>query len=217
MILLHGGRSSGNLAHEATPSDPRRGAGGLFLLVYRLLMGTSNVAALSPKCDCIVGRSGAYGVMVNEMIAVGMSANAIEKTLREKGHAIKRETVTQHRRRCLHGTTPQHNPVGIAKVANNRAGTSNGGPPKEVRDLAKMVQQKAIEGLENGQLKVTIKDGLAATALLDKRDARMEDQKFIIGLARLLSGAGHVGPSEVVIDVTPSNPLLAPTSLRGDE
>jgi hypothetical protein len=167
----------------------------------------------------VVGRSGAYGVMINEMVAVGMSMLTIEKTLRDKGHAIKAETVSRHVRQCLNGERPKHNPVGVAKVAANRAGTSNGGPPGEIRDLAKMVQQKAIEALENGQLKVTIKDGLAATALLDKRDARMEDQKFIIGLARLLSGAGHAGPvhDPNIIDVTPANPLLAPPSLRGDE
>lgn len=180
-------------------------------------MGTSNLVANSPKCECIVSRSGAYGVMVNEMLAVGMSSNAIEKTLREKGHAIKDTTVTRHKRQCLNGERPKHNPVGVAKVAANRAGSANGGPTQEIRDLAKMVQQKAIDGLETGALKVTVKDGLAATALLDKRDARLEDQKFIIGLARLLSGAGHAGPSDpTIIDVTP-NPMLAPPSLRGDE
>lgn len=180
-------------------------------------MGTSKLAAEAPKCTCVVGKSGPMGLMINEMIALGMSMLSIERATKEKGHSIKAETVKRHVVRCLNGQTPKPNPVGVAKVANNRAGTANGGPSQEVRDLARMVQQKAIEGLELGTLQVTVKDGLAATALLDKRDARMEDQKFIIGLARLLSGAGHVGPSEMVIDVTPANPLLAPASLRGDE
>lgn len=180
-------------------------------------MGTSAAQAASPKCECIIGRSGAWGVMVNEMIAVGLTPYMIEKTLKEKGHPVKEETVKRHTTKCL-TDIPVHHPTEIEKVAANRAGTANGGPPKEIRDLAKIVQQKAIEGLENGTLSVTVKDGLAATALLDKRDARMEDQKFMLGLARLLSGAGHSGPRDPnIIDVTPENPLLAPPSLRGDE
>jgi len=152
------------------------------------------------------------------MIATGMSLREIERVTQEKGKGIKRETLADHINRCLGGQKPASNPVALAKVANSAANSSLERVTPVERDLAKLVQRKVIEGIEAGDLAVTVKDGLAATAILDKRDARKEDQRFMIGLARLLSGAGVEGPIEgEAIDVTPANPLLAPASVIGDD
>lgn len=166
----------------------------------------------SNGCDCTLSKNPGFGEMVNEMLALDMSANAIEHACKAKGRAIKRETVKRHLEQCLGNVRPRPNPIAVRKVAKAPTAT------QVEKDLAKLVQQKAIEGLQSGDLKVTVKDGLAATALLDKREARIEDQRFMLGLARLLSGGGQAGPTEdqpVVIDVTP-NPLLAPPHLRAD-
>lgn len=167
-------------------------------------------------CDCTVGKSPEFYEMVGEMLGLGMSANAIEHGCKAKGRAIKRETIKRHLEVCLGGVRPKPNPVTVRNIAKSPTAT------QVEKDLAKLVQQKAIEGLQDGSLKVTVKDGLSATALLDKREARMEDQKFMLGLARLLSGAGSVGPRQIedstVIDVTPTeNPMLAPAHLRADD
>lgn len=162
---------------------------------------------------------GPLGPMINEMLALGMSLRQIEKASREKKRPVKSETVGRHLHQCLNDVRPEVNPTAVvqATVAKAKPGTS----PKEARvarDLAKVVQEKAVEGILTGQLKVTVKDGLAATAILDKRDARQEDRRFLVGLARLLSGAGNPAPDGLVEprNVTP-NPLLAPPSLRGDD
>jgi hypothetical protein len=166
---------------------------------------------VSPDCDCTLSKNPGFGQMVDEMLALDMSFNGIENACRAKGYAIKRETVQRHLNQCLAGVRPKPNPLTVSKVAKSPIATA------QEKDLARLVQAKAIEGLQDGTLKVTVKDGLSATALLDKREARMEDQKFMLGLARLLSGAGSVGPQDPhVIDVTPTNPLLAPAHLRAD-
>jgi hypothetical protein len=142
-------------------------------------------------CDCTIGKQPGFYDMVNEMLSINMSANAIEREAKAKGRAIKRETVQRHLAVCLNGRRPRPNPLAVATVAKNPHA------PKIERDLAKLV--------------------LAATALIDKREAREEDKRFMLGLARLLSGAGGSGPVDpTVIDVTPVNPLLAPPHLRAD-
>ena len=163
--------------------------------------------------------NGPLGPMVNEMLALGMSLRQIERTSREKKRPVKSETVGRHLAQCLGGVRPQSNPSAVVVATTQKA--KPGVPAKEAkvaRDLAKVVQEKAVEGILNGELKVTVKDGLAATAILDKRDARQEDKRFLIGLARLLSGAGNPAPEGMIEprNVTP-NPLLAPASLRGDD
>jgi hypothetical protein len=79
--------------------------------------------------------------------------------------------------------------------------------------------------MEEGLLRVTTKDGLAAQALIDRREEKAEDRKFMLNLARLLSGGGGMAPERLIegdyIDVTPTleaeaESLYAPAHLRED-
>lgn len=183
-----------------------------------------------PPCHCASLSSDPTRLrVVNDLLALNLSANRIERVMKAKGMPIKAETVSRHLRECLGGKRPAEAsaktvvpPESTKRPALTK--TNMAVPPEnathEERDLARLVQAKAAEGIINGTLRVSVKDGLSATSILDKREARLEDRRFMIGLARLLSGAGTAGPQgddPNVIDVTPRNPLLAPQSLRADE
>ena len=162
--------------------------------------------------------------LVDDGLATGLSLRAIERLAKQKGSALKAEAVAVHLKDCHQGIRPEVDATEVLEEQQTMVPPPLTRPvgPHQVetpKDLARLVQQKAIEGLERGSLQVTLKDGLSATALIDKREARQEDRRFMVGLARLLSGAGYAGPmgdDPDVIDVSP-NPLLAPPELRGDD
>jgi hypothetical protein len=74
----------------------------------------------------------------------------------------------------------------------------------EEQDLARVVRDKAVERLGRGELKPTLRDGLAAQSLLDRREEKQKDRNFMLSLARLMSGSESETPDAVVIDVTPA-------------
>lgn len=179
-----------------------------------------------PRLPCTCSFAGtAKEHMVDELLALGLSFAKVEAATRAKGAVVKAERVSLHFSNCLVGQRPSEVSIQTAaltpltpppKVVAPKPTT----PAQREADLARLVQQKAVEGIESGRLTVTVKDGLVATNLLDKREARIEERRFMLGLARLLSGAGTAGPQgddPTVIDVTPRNPLLAPQSLRADD
>lgn len=182
---------------------------------------------MPPTCTCAsFAKDPTKHRVVDDLLALGLSATKIEAVMKSKKMPIKGETVSRHLRDCLGGVRPASASAVTIAPSDPKKGAplSMAVPPENAtareRDLARLVQQKAAEGVANGTLSVTVKDGLAATAILDKREARMEDRRFMLGLARLLSGAGMSGPQgddPNVIDVTPANPLLAPASLRADD
>lgn len=82
--------------------------------------------------------------------------------------------------------------------------------PVVVKDFATLVQQRAVEALEAGNLRITAQHGLAAQALIDRRIEKAADRDLALNMARLLSGAITMTPQTVIegraIEVT----LLAP-------
>ena len=89
---------------------------------------------------------------------------------------------------------------------------------REKPDLAVAVRDKALAGLAAGRLAVTTRDGLAAQALLDRREEHQKDREFMLNLARLLSGGGTKAPEHLIegeyTEVAPDQRLLAPPELR---
>jgi hypothetical protein len=149
--------------------------------------------------------SSAFASQVNALAARGISSAEIARTL----PAFGRQTIRDHRLGCL---------------ATTEVTTKNGRPNVEVQvddDFATAIQRKALENLKAGKLRVTARDGLNAQALIDRREERSEDRKFMLNLARVLSGAGGIAPPEVIDAefvempmLSAPNPLLAPPELR---
>lgn len=135
---------------------------------------------------------------INAMLAAGLGLQTIERRLRADGVAIKRETIKRHLERCLppavvevgHDETMPF--VEPADVRRRRAESP------DPRDFASLVHQRAYRALEADELRVSTRDGLAAQALLDRREERAKDRDFMIGLARLLSGGGQSAPRHLL-------------------
>lgn len=136
---------------------------------------------------------------INSMLAAGLGLQTIEKRLRGDGFAIKRETIKRHLDRCLPPTAvmiPGGSALPAVPADQVRQRRSEGGG---ARDFASLVHDRALDALVDGELRVTTRDGLAAQALLDRREERAKDQAFMLSLARLLSGAGAPPPQELIV------------------
>lgn len=145
---------------------------------------------------------------VNAMLDAGAAYSEVERTLRASGLTITRQTISMHARGCS-------KPVLAPALAVARS-------PQARQDFATLVQQRTQELLEAGDLQVTVRDGLAATAIIDKRDEKAKDREFVLNLARLISGAGQGAPVtiidggeyEVLDEGSEEDALLAPLALR---
>jgi len=82
--------------------------------------------------------------------------------------------------------------IAVAKAA---------GGPKQPRDLAAMVRDRAVEGLETGELAVTVQHGLQAQQMIENRESKEKDRELMIALARVLGGA--LPPPHIIIDAVP--------------
>jgi hypothetical protein len=136
---------------------------------------------------------------INAMLAAGLGLQTIEKRLRADGLAIKRETIKRHLDRCLPATAiivPGGEALPVTTADQVRQRRSESGA---ARDFASLVHNRALEALVDGELRVTTRDGLAAQAILDRREERTTDRAFLLNLARLLSGAGNPPPPEIVV------------------
>jgi len=99
--------------------------------------------------------------------------------------------------------------------------------PKDISegaDFAQTVTNLTMKAMRDGKAEPTIRDGLQAQALLDKRAEKAEDRRFMLNLARALAGGG-LGTPELLLpepmkDVSPviegeyEESLLAPAHLR---
>lgn len=81
--------------------------------------------------------------------------------------------------------------VAVAKVQ---------GGPKQPKDLAAMVRDKAVEGVETGELQVTVQHGLQAQQMIENRESKEKDRELMLALARLLGGAPA---PQIVIESVP--------------
>ena len=93
-------------------------------------------------------------------------------------------------------------------------------------DLAAVVVKKTLRGLAAGRLEPSLRDGLMAQQLLDRREEKAADRQFMFQLAQALAGGGYSAPKQLVA-ATPAPPEdviegyfeevpLAPEHLRAD-
>lgn len=156
---------------------------------------------------------------INDMLARGESFREIEREMRAAGWPIKSESVSKHFDRCL--SRDIRNIVSVPAVAAAEERLLAGLTPEQREDFAVLVERKAIEELQAGRLRVSTKDGIAARALLDRREDRADSRTFMLNLARVLTGAGSPAPALLTGPIDegeyvelPENPLLAPEALR---
>lgn len=126
------------------------------------------------------------------MLAANYPLAMIERETRKFGAGIKAETVADHLANCLHGDRK-------AGVLEGVKPYGTGGARQENRDLATLVQQRAVELVEGGMF-VEVKDGLLAQKLIDARVEKDKDREFTINLFRLMSGGGTVAPKALIDD-----------------
>ena len=152
------------------------------------------VAKFGRRRSCVLCR-GPLGPRVNAMLAAGLSGNAIEAEMRRSGTPVKQETVRRHKRECM-----ADDPASFVEleVLAQHVETGAVGTASIRRDVARIVQLRAIRQLQRGAIAVSTRDGLAAQAMLDRRAERAKDRQFLLNLARLLSGAGGGPPADLV-------------------
>ena len=93
-------------------------------------------------------------------------------------------------------------------------------------DLAAVVVSKSLRALSAGKLQPTLKDGLQAQTILDRRAEKAADRRFMLNLAQAMAGGGYSppqkllpSPDEVTVegDFTEVEPdTLAPAHLRSE-
>lgn len=127
---------------------------------------------------------------------------------------MSRQLISDHARGCSRAVHTSLAAVAAASAISVRSTTDR-------LDFAAFVQQRAAERLSAGELEVTVRDGLTATAIIDKRDEKAKDREFVLNLARLISGAGQGAPVTIidsgdyeVLDDGEEDALLAPLALR---
>jgi len=93
-------------------------------------------------------------------------------------------------------------------------------------DLAAVVVSKTLRSLAAGSLKPTLRDGLTAQQLLDRRAEKAADRRFMLNLAQAMAGGGYAppqkllpSPDEVTVEGTfeeIDDANLAPAHLRSE-
>jgi hypothetical protein len=169
---------------------------------------TTDKPRRTTRARCTVCKS-EHRPQYHALKVAGLTANAMEAESRKLGKPIKAETFRRHFAECLDGMDPASD-MSLAQQVDAAAA---GAHTQAELDFASLVQKRAAQMLEAGELRVTASHGLQAQALLDRRAEKQADRDFSLNLARLMSGAVMMTPSEVIegraIDVTP----LAPAAL----
>ena len=96
-------------------------------------------------------------------------------------------------------------------------------------DLAAVVVRKTLRQLASGRMEPSLRDGLIAQQLLDRREEKAQDRQFMLSLAQALAGGGYSAPKQLVAGPPPPQAAsddviegyfedvsLAPEHLRSD-
>lgn len=65
-------------------------------------------------------------------------------------------------------------------------------------DLAAVVVKKTLRRMASGELQPSLRDGLIAQQLIDRREEKAADRQFMLSLARALAGGGYEAPSRLL-------------------
>lgn len=141
--------------------------------------------------------------LVNKLLEKRWAANKIAGLAHRAGYPeIVTAQISAHRRWCLAQKTR-------IEAADDK------------RDLALLVRDRVAKELPT--LEISVKDGLMAQQLLDRREETRRGREFMLNLARLLTGGGGRAPKQLIdgefVEVHPDEDgrLLAPATLRGDD
>ena len=127
---------------------------------------------------------------VDRSLAMGKGPKRIEHELRGGGlWPISIPLIAKHREHYMGAVTDK----GQREVLRRLAGSYT-----PVTDLALLVRDEARARIEDGELEVTVSHGLAAQAMLDRREEKQQERELALGLARLLSGSGASAPARVI-------------------
>jgi hypothetical protein len=144
--------------------------------------------------------SSPYKAQIHALLAAKMPMRDIHAETQKMGRGYKRETIGKHLRICLNGIVPVVDAQAVYD-ASKEAKTQG-----EI-DFATLVQRRAAQMLNDGQLRVTASHGIQAQALLDRRVEKAADRDLALNMARLLSGSIAMPPMTVIdsraVDVTP--------------
>lgn len=187
--------------------------------------------------DCAVCESKPTLAYIDSHLALGLGAKAVEMRALKAGLRVTEYAILKHMRhtalsvfrspaKAEESEGSEESEESKAPVIPRRQRPSEVTPPvKPYADLAEAIHGEALKLVNMGKGGITVRDGLAAAALLDKRREKEEDRVFVFKLAQLLSGGGGGAPSQLTEgaveaeyrDVTPEpatpNPLLAPAHL----
>jgi hypothetical protein len=93
-------------------------------------------------------------------------------------------------------------------------------------DLAAVVVKRTMRRMASGELQPSLRDGLIAQQLIDRREEKAADRQFMLSLARALAGGGYEAPQRLLPAASepPSDTIegyfeeipLAPEHLRAD-
>lgn len=65
-------------------------------------------------------------------------------------------------------------------------------------DLAAVVVKKTLRRMASGDLQPSLRDGLIAQQLIDRREEKAADRQFMLSLARALAGGGYEAPQRLL-------------------
>lgn len=122
---------------------------------------------------------------INARIRQGRPLTDISRWLDDIGTPITRQALARHARGHLGVEAP---PRGRVPVSG---------------DFLESVRDAAAEGLESGELAVSLKDGISAQKALDARAARSADRDLMLKIAMALTGnvTGYIRTVDPEVDV----------------
>lgn len=125
---------------------------------------------------------------IDRALAMGKYPELIARELRGLDWAVKAHTISKHRDHWL------------AKLPTTERDLMKRleGSYHAKADLAELVRDDVRRRVEDGELRPTVQQGLAAQAMLDRREERAQDRELALGLARLLSGSSTAAPARVI-------------------
>lgn len=149
-----------------------------------------------PRCP--ICKQPVVAKLTDTLIAQDTDDATIVSTLKSAGvERIGPLSVSRHRETCLGDS-----------VETARFSAS----PRSKTDFAAMVRDRAIAGLEAGELSVTTQHGLQAQQIIESREAKAKDRGLMLALARVLGGM--LPPPNVIVyeggyeEITSDSPAL---------
>lgn len=138
---------------------------------------------------------------VNDSLSQGKYQTDIEAESKVLGLNVKRETIRKHVNVCIaNGIDKLLTPPKLGKQAGPSAVVPTTGVAlPDSDDFATLVKARAVAALKAGELRVSTQDGLAAQALLDKREDRRKDRDVFVRVGLMLAGQLS-GPPPIAIE-----------------